>query len=207
MINKVFVYGTLKETHGLHGALDGAKSIGVGFVRGYLFHLGQFPALVLADRGPPAYGEVYESNTELIDKLDKIEGHPNFYYRVAIRVGGYGPCWAYAMPMGKAIDRTNLILKDGTWLGPVDSKTQGYYSYVNDHPDFGTPNKPHTVFDPVVKEYVINQTVPMHPSSSRAVVVAAPGPYKGPQAIVVTPLPPEPEEAGEALKGMQVGWA
>ena len=78
----LFVYGTLKRGYGLHSYLMSCNYIGKGETSKQfsLIDGTHFPFLVKRD-GDGAIGELYHTPKYVIDLLDKVEGHPNFYKR------------------------------------------------------------------------------------------------------------------------------
>ena len=90
-MTKVFVYGTLKTGYPLNwvlvegrGKLLESEAILHGAI---LLDLGKFPAAI--DTGDDTsdyqvvHGEIWEVNSKLLKELDRIEGVPTFYQRVA----------------------------------------------------------------------------------------------------------------------------
>ncbi len=75
----LFTYGTLRRAagHPAHRLLaDRAEIIGHGFVRGRLYHAGDFPALVPDPQGVAVAGEVYRvfGPPSVLFQLDQYEG-------------------------------------------------------------------------------------------------------------------------------------
>lgn len=85
-MHKVFVYGTLKRGYGNHVLINKsnilslkAKAPGIN-----LYSSGSIP---FAARGNgTAIGELYEVDSIVLEKLDKLEGHPVFYKREKTKV-------------------------------------------------------------------------------------------------------------------------
>ena len=87
----IFVYGTLKKGYGNNALLQktGAIFIETTIPAKPLFDLvdlGHFPGLI------PGFfyvqGELYDVSGETIQRLDWLEGHPDFYYRQTIIIQG-----------------------------------------------------------------------------------------------------------------------
>jgi gamma-glutamylcyclotransferase (GGCT)/AIG2-like uncharacterized protein YtfP len=112
-VNKVAVYGTLKEGGALHGHLTSSKQIWKGTTQNKefcLFNVGWFPALVPSSlaieagkvkEGNPVTVEVYEVDDEVLSNLDRAEGYreddiPNsLYTRQSISLPEIGECFTY----------------------------------------------------------------------------------------------------------------
>lgn len=91
MPHRVFVYGSLRKGQGNHGWLVRHKARLLGnavYPRGHakMVSLGAYPALVADLMGPDIHGEVYEVTRDGLRALDKLEGTPDFYRRVKVRV-------------------------------------------------------------------------------------------------------------------------
>ncbi|MHC4878201.1 MAG: gamma-glutamylcyclotransferase family protein [Planctomycetota bacterium] len=71
----VFVYGTLKTGHRLHGHLAGEKHLGDAITepRYRLFKLGWYPGLVEQAPGIAVQGEVWEVSERTLAVLDEVE--------------------------------------------------------------------------------------------------------------------------------------
>jgi gamma-glutamylcyclotransferase (GGCT)/AIG2-like uncharacterized protein YtfP len=83
-----FIYGTLRKGGRAHHFMDGAKFVGMGSVEGSIFHVDQYPGLVIDDGGR-VIGEVYEVGDSMVPELDRYEGcfeSPPHYARVSIEV-------------------------------------------------------------------------------------------------------------------------
>ena len=70
----VFVYGTLRqgEVRDINRLLPAPRRLGTARVPGVLYHLGEYPGLLLGAAGT-VHGEVYEISAELERLLDEIE--------------------------------------------------------------------------------------------------------------------------------------
>jgi gamma-glutamylcyclotransferase (GGCT)/AIG2-like uncharacterized protein YtfP len=106
----LFVYGTLMRGEMNHERLAGARFLGEarsapGFT---LLDLGPWPAL-RDEGGSSVPGELYEVDDALLDVLDVLEGHPDWYLRQEIPLADGGSAWAYVLPRkfcqgGRAVD-------------------------------------------------------------------------------------------------------
>jgi gamma-glutamylcyclotransferase (GGCT)/AIG2-like uncharacterized protein YtfP len=93
----LFTYGSLTSRRPGsvgHELLAGCERIGEGSVRGTLYNLGDYPALLLSgsDTVP---GVVWRCPVELLPALDAYEGTDSgLFRRAAVRVQGLA-CWIY----------------------------------------------------------------------------------------------------------------
>lgn len=88
----LFTYGTLMD--GAAELLDGCERVGTGEVRGTLYHLGDYPALLLSggDRVP---GVIWRCPTDRLPDLDRYEGtDEGLFRRAGVEVGDHA-CWVY----------------------------------------------------------------------------------------------------------------
>ena len=86
-MTNVFVYGTLRKGRGNYGLLE--RSIFVGSavtVRKYAMYVSGIPYVTELERETTIVGEVYEVDEFTLDRLDQLEGHPDFYERRKIKV-------------------------------------------------------------------------------------------------------------------------
>ena len=82
---KLFVYGSLKAGFGNNRHLGESKFIGTDkFKGGVMYSLGYYPGVV--DGNGVIHGEVYRISSKTLDRLDRLEGHPNFYERRAVKL-------------------------------------------------------------------------------------------------------------------------
>ena len=86
---KVLVYGTLKKGHGNNMLLQGSEFLRAGEFKVHGCQLrandeSPFPYLFkkFNQKTIPFYGELWEVDTDTLDDLDRLEGHPNFYTRI-----------------------------------------------------------------------------------------------------------------------------
>ena len=92
-MEKVFVYGTLKQGHGNSALLYKAKYLGEDTIKGKMLHLGAYPCVVKGDK--TIHGEVYEVGPTILKRLDYLEGHPNFYTRRKVETNNSHQAWVY----------------------------------------------------------------------------------------------------------------
>jgi len=116
-INRVFVYGTLKQG-GRANHLMQDKSAFLGWhitpAEYTLKDLGYFPGVELNGKSV-VQGEVYQISDDLLDELDYLENYPHMYERKLIDTP-YGPAWIYYLSPNSAWHgRPNCIIEDGIW--------------------------------------------------------------------------------------------
>lgn len=205
-INRLFVYGTLKEGFHNHHLIDDLKQIAVVMIRGYMFTTGGFPILVLHDTGPYVQGEVYTCDDKSLMTCDNLERHPIWYYRQAVRHRHLGPIWVYTQSWDQVKAHGDLVdgyVTSSHWHRDGNPRTN-FYKWI-DGTQFTIPDKPHAVFDPEYGVPVINQ------SDGPPLMYPSVASFKN-VPIVGTPpvrekLPLVPEEAKSALKGLEIKWA
>lgn len=104
-IRNVFVYGTLRKggRNDINRLEPPPRYVGMGEVRGSLYHLDWYPGLALGgEQAVTVVGEVYEVTPQLEAVLDAIEelaegGHSEYFKReIGIDVDGRAvPCFLY----------------------------------------------------------------------------------------------------------------
>ena len=74
-MNKIFVYGTLKEGGRWHHLIEKATVIGYGKLSGYEMYVLEdgFMPMLKESPGDAVYGEVYEVNDTTLDRLRQLE--------------------------------------------------------------------------------------------------------------------------------------
>ena len=88
----LFTYGTLKDD--LPGILEGCERVDTGVVRGTLYDLGDYPALLLSGEDPVP-GVVWRCPAHRLPALDRYEAvDDGLFRRAAVQVGEYA-CWVY----------------------------------------------------------------------------------------------------------------
>lgn len=83
---RVFVYGTLKTGHGNHHLLEDSVFVGkrAHFLPFILKDLGPFPIAVPSQSNHTIQGEEYIVDEQTLQRLDRLEGYPDFYNRTTI---------------------------------------------------------------------------------------------------------------------------
>jgi len=97
--NKLFVYGTLKSTHGNHRCLHGATKVGEAVtVKKYGFYKHGIPYVTDDEKTVNVKGELYTLSDAILGRCDRLEGHPRFYTRkeIEVKVGNeIHKAWCY----------------------------------------------------------------------------------------------------------------
>lgn len=114
-MTNVFVYGTLRMGEYNSPLLGDARLIGdfKSAAKYTMYDInGGFPAII-GGGSTQIVGEVYEVDDATLARLDRLEGHPNFYRRDPIDVEGFeGEVIAYFMP--RAADYP--VITSGDWV-------------------------------------------------------------------------------------------
>jgi gamma-glutamylcyclotransferase (GGCT)/AIG2-like uncharacterized protein YtfP len=97
-MHRMFVYGTLMRGEPNHRLLAAARFLGAAKTApGYrLFDLGACPAMTTGDQAVD--GELFEVDAETLARIDRLEGHPTYYVRLAILLEDGRRAHAYLMP-------------------------------------------------------------------------------------------------------------
>ena len=115
----IFVYGTLKRGFGNNRLLSGSKFVGEARTEGkFALYESGIPFVIEDEQVSQVSGEVYEVDEKTLSRLDRLEGHPNWYCRkmVNISVNNKDPgelekmikAWIYFFP-----ERQGVILESG----------------------------------------------------------------------------------------------
>lgn len=91
----LFAYGTLRTADPpAGGLLAGCEAVGTGVVRGTLYDVGDYPALLLGG-DDPVPGTIWRCPVDRLGDLDRYEGTADgLFRRVGVRVGDRA-CWVY----------------------------------------------------------------------------------------------------------------
>jgi gamma-glutamylcyclotransferase (GGCT)/AIG2-like uncharacterized protein YtfP len=113
----VFVYGSLRRGRSNHSQMAGCRWRGKAELRGFaLYDLGPFP-MAVACQEPDCRlrGEVYAVNPQQLAALDRFEGVPRLYERIARPLDDGRWVWVY---VGRARQVRHVQrLNDGEWHG------------------------------------------------------------------------------------------
>lgn len=82
----VFVYGTLMRGERAHSFLSGAKYLGEFCLKDFaMYNLGWFPG-IRPSSGDTVFGEVYQVDSDMIQRMDHYEGEGTLYRRTSVVV-------------------------------------------------------------------------------------------------------------------------
>jgi gamma-glutamylcyclotransferase (GGCT)/AIG2-like uncharacterized protein YtfP len=116
---KVFVYGSLRNGGFLNShyftqeLFLGCAKTSQGYAL-YDITSGAFPAMVESKDQSQVCGEIYEADKNLLDRLDRAEGHPNFYCRKEIKLDNGETVFAYLLPAEEIVGYPKV--EDGDWM-------------------------------------------------------------------------------------------
>jgi gamma-glutamylcyclotransferase (GGCT)/AIG2-like uncharacterized protein YtfP len=110
----VFVYGTLMRGEINHRLLATARFVTEAHTEPCfeLFDLGHFPAMSAGGQ-TVVRGEVYAVDDQTLVRLDRLEGHPEFYQRTPIRLADGQEVQTYLMEDARARRRPAIL--SGDW--------------------------------------------------------------------------------------------
>jgi gamma-glutamylaminecyclotransferase len=109
----IFTYGTLMRGEVNHRLLATARFVAEAHTEPCfeLFDLGHFPAMS-AGGETVVRGEVYAVDDQTLVRLDRLEGHPEFYQRTPIRLADGQEVQTYLMDDARARRRPAIALGD-----------------------------------------------------------------------------------------------
>jgi gamma-glutamylcyclotransferase (GGCT)/AIG2-like uncharacterized protein YtfP len=120
----VFVYGTLRRggRNDINGLEPAPRYVGMGEVKGTLYHLDWYPGLTLGgEEAVTVVGEVYEIDPQLEALLDHIEqivpGQASEYFKreLAVEVGGRQlQCLVYVINPDRVAGKQSI--GHGDWI-------------------------------------------------------------------------------------------
>lgn len=123
LINKVAVYGTLKEKHWNHALLKGSQFEGVFDIDGYKMYrkYPDFPVIrPCYDNIDKIRVEVYTINDVVLSRLDSLESEGYMYDRAIVHIDGVGMCFIYVGTYNFWGDCRSLQLTDKNKDGVYD---------------------------------------------------------------------------------------
>jgi gamma-glutamylaminecyclotransferase len=110
----VFVYGTLMRDEINHWLLATARFVAEAHTEPCfeLFDLGHFPAMSTGGQ-TVVRGEIYAVDDQTLVRLDRLEGHPEFYQRTPIRLADGQEVQTYLMEDVRM--RRRPAISSGDW--------------------------------------------------------------------------------------------
>lgn len=123
-LESVFVYGTLKRGRSNHYIIAQDASAKClfddAFISGEMYDMGRYPAVVLSNKNL-VFGELWYVDHATLLRMDKLEGHPNYYRRMLVPIlgaernpAGY-VAWVYTMRKDQFHDRLEPM-RVGNWM-------------------------------------------------------------------------------------------
>ena len=129
-MNKIFVYGTLKQHQPNFAIIKSGIFCGVGRLdKSYelrMVSMGSFPALIPSGKNSPQeiIGEIWSVDDESFKNVDYLEGYPSFYDReqfiILDSADKAHTCWVYFIP-DELSSRELRSVDKGTWYGYGDT--------------------------------------------------------------------------------------
>ncbi len=113
-MTRVFVYGTLLRGEANHYLLTQSRFLCDAKTEPLfsLFNLGGFPAMC-SGGSTSVVGEVYEVRGEVLEILDELEEHPDWYVRTPVRLSGGMSAETYLMDPYRVQGRP--LIHSGNW--------------------------------------------------------------------------------------------
>ena len=99
----IFVYGTLKHNFSNHHLLNDSEYLGDGHTKEkYAMYTNGIPFVIKSEAISTITGELYRVDDNTLSRLDRLEGHPNWYCReqveIALDSGNTVTAWIYFNP-------------------------------------------------------------------------------------------------------------
>ncbi len=111
----LFTYGTLGAGGAASQLMEGCERVASASVRGTLYDMGEFPALLLSG-SDPVPGEIWRCPADLLPRLDRYEAvRAGLFRRVGARVDGMA-CWVYVAgpALGARLEPSARVRGEGT---------------------------------------------------------------------------------------------
>lgn len=117
---RVFVYGTLRRGGSNHFRMKDPEYLSAATVRGRLYRIDWYPALVLDAAADEITGEIHQVTSSVLEELDRFEGEEYRRVRVDVTCGGdhRSPLSVWVWEWLGAVDETCRI-PSGDWLEPL----------------------------------------------------------------------------------------
>lgn len=129
-MNKIFVYGTLKQHQPNFPIIKSGVFCGIGRLdEAYglrMVSMGSFPALIPSGKNSSQeiIGEMWSIDDEAFKNVDYLEGYPTFYDREQLTILDSADrehiCWVYFIP-DELSSRELMSVDKGTWYGYGDT--------------------------------------------------------------------------------------
>lgn len=115
MPHTLFVYGTLKRNFSNHHLLKDSQYLGTGFTKErYAMYESGIPFVVKSEPVSSIHGELYQVDDTTLQRLDRLEGHPDWYYREQVEIlfasGQTITAWLYFNP-----EKTGTLNRSGVY--------------------------------------------------------------------------------------------
>ena len=115
----LFVYGTLKKNFSNHHLLRTAEFCGKGRTQQkYAMYVDGIPYVVRNQQTSFIYGELYLIDACQLERIDRLEGHPEWYCREQVQIihdqRKIVTAWMYLFP-----DRIGTLNPTGRYQQPV----------------------------------------------------------------------------------------
>ena len=115
----MFVYGTLKKNFPNSYLLQSAQYLGEGRTRDkYALYVQGIPYVLKSEQRYCIHGELYNIDDKTLRRLDKLEGHPDWYYREQVAILDANKqvltAWMYLYP-----NRIGKLNPDGRYEMPT----------------------------------------------------------------------------------------
>ena len=115
MSNLIFVYGTLRWSEARNSVLSDSEYLGLfqSCPEYTMVDLGSFPG-IFKQGNNSIIGEIYNVSKSVLETIDRIESHPDFYKRKLIKIQGIDNVSAYFLEKDKYHSYPEI--KSGDWL-------------------------------------------------------------------------------------------
>ena len=103
MIHTLFAYGTLKRNFHNHHLLEDSQYLGSGYTKSkYAMYVNGIPFVIKDEQVSHIHGELYKIDEPTLRRLDRLEGHPEWYCREQVEVVSISQeiitAWLYFFP-------------------------------------------------------------------------------------------------------------
>ena len=115
MSNLIFVYGTLRWSESRNSVLSDSEYLGLfqSCSEYTMVDLGSFPG-IFKQGNNSIIGEIYNVSKSVLEAIDRIESHPDFYKRKLIKIQGIDNVSAYFLEKDEYHSYPEI--KSGDWL-------------------------------------------------------------------------------------------